>query len=297
MSNSYQQPTRRKFAKTGVMVLFGAPLVLDELVQGAAQEGPHYVGNLSGDTYNGKYNLRKIDQEPREIEPISHERDDNRELKGTADQIREEYGFLVARGIIPNVRHLHAKVGEIAQLMSRDSNYLANPQNGFVFDREYTFKRREVDAMIREYGTKILEKDQKDPNITLYYQMDNVFIAGSNYDLRLEFIVGTLDNRTDYMVIGSSVLRDVVVKLKLDRNERVFYQWSASDHNESWTELRILDGENGSLREVIANMPSSGDDDRPMQTLDLSGTIGPLVKALKKQVIYFDQEWNPINPR
>ena len=285
------KPTRRRFLQTASAAMAVLPFSLDGLVQETIQEGPHYVVTLSGDTYNGKYNLRNIDQESLRIKPTGHERDAKRELKGTADQIMKEYIHLVARGVIPNVRHLHAKVGELAQLMSRDSNYLANQQNGFVFDKEETLSTRELDSII-------LGKDGNAKNITLIYQMENVYIAGAHYNIILEFIGSPLNNRTDYRMMGVGGWQSITVQLKLNKNERIFYQWTASENSESWAELRVLDGERGSLREVIANISSSSDDDtRPMQTLDLSGTIRPLIEALKRQVVYFDKDWNPIKPR
>jgi len=292
LNDAYLQ-TRRAILKAGlVSAIVVASSGLDGLVLSASAQSqarerrePVYSIDFSWETQN----LKKTDQKPEGFEHIGTEASDRRKIEGTAEDIRQLYAYYSARGIIPNVRHLYDEVEAIAQLMSRDQHYLANPENGFVLASH--------DAL--DNSTKEAES-----NYLLVYQNQNRRIAGVDYNLRLS-VVGKLaeNNNSSYKVVKIDNLFGIILNAssKAKENGQNYYEWGATNLVEICDEFRMLDGKNA-LRMAATFLPSffiePTTTGRPtMLTLDLSGTITPLTKALQRQIVYFDNEWKPIRPR
>lgn len=200
---------------------------------------------------------------------------------GTAQEIIDEYMHRIIRGKIPDVRHLHDRLEEITELMSRDTHYLANKDaSGFEFDGEVYWNPKKDNPYWKQ--REALE------GIPLSYIRSNIFIAGVYYTLRLNLIGKPVEGAA--IVIDG--LDEVSIAPSTDGNDgvRLDHGWLARPNHELFIERRVLDAERGLLRYVTLDSPL-------MRAIDPSQKSKPLIEALRRQVVYFDKDWNPINIR
>lgn len=280
--SDFPKPTRRQFLRTASATTVALPLSLDALIQDASQrEEPQYSINLDEEilSYDGKDEQAIFRDRLQDLEV----------LKGTLDEIREQFRFLVARGMIPNLRLIYTRIEEIAQLMSRDRLYLANPENGFEFVKDGYWSPRNTDGVEKkEIG-----------GFPLNYKKENIFIGGTYYNLFLWLVGNPLNN-------GAVEIKDLfdvgIVPSKIGGRDTSRYYWTArpGQNHEEFVEQRFFSTGrwlyiSSTLNANPAALP--GKRDSLVYMLDFSGTIQPLIKALERQVVYFDKEWNPVSQR
>ena len=257
------------------------PLGLNGLVRDAQQQERKYEIRLFGQTLAFEIKDGKVSN--------GDWSDDNRVIQGTLEQVRNEYAYLTVSGIIPDVRHLYKEIGELAQLMSRDINYLANPDNGFGFNSEDGYwNPKKTDWKINEID-----------GLPLSYKKRKIFIGGVYYDFGLSLVSKPLSENSMKITDLFELLVYPSEKGNEDvRIDHLLEVRPGQDYERYVERRRLSTGKRFNIDLTLSGNATglSNKGDSLIQLLDFSGAINPLMDALKKQVVYFDRNWNPIKP-
>src|SRR3989344_5379749 len=246
-------------------------------VQDTAQQEPKYSVRLDGQTIAFEVKDNKI---------VDGDRSEDHEIfNGTLEDIKENYLFFIARGIIPDVRHFNPRVKEIAQLMSRDRNYLSNPYNGFEF------------LALDYWSPKNTNwKQQGIDGLPLAYARRNIFIGGVYYDLTILLVGNQLNEKS----VEIKDLFEITINRSEEGNKEVRIDYALEvrpgQNYERYMERRQL----STGKRLFIEAELSGDastlskrEESLIYMLDFGGIIQPLIEAVKKQVVFFDKDWNP----
>ena len=82
-----------------------------------------------------------------------------------------------------------------------------------------------------------------------------------------------------------------------DNFQRILYYWNAGRDTEEWAENRIQADREAHYTVALKLDGLSQGGKSSVFRMDLSQALTPLLDALTRQIVYFDNNWKPINPR